>query len=280
MQTIMTNLVLRGFIIMPGLSDAAAPGGRLYMEISVQWYSTKELGHSLYFFQGAGTFTLLFPSSWDIHFTFSKELGHSLYFFQGARTFTLLFPRSWDIHSSFSKELGHSFYFFQGAGTFTLLFPRSWNIYFAFSKELGHSLYFFHGAGTFTLLFPRSWDIHLTSSKELGHSLYFFQGAGTFNLLLPRSWYIHSLFPRSCTVRKGNRFPVPSQEVNNQTLPGGEKIKLLPGRESLVIDIPAGDGKIVKFFYSVGHFSTTNASPPRRCCRTLCEAGRDLFALL
>jgi hypothetical protein len=196
------------------------------MEISVQWYSYS-----------------------------TKELGHSLYFFQGAGTFTLLFPRSWDSHSTFSEELGHSLYFFQGAGTFTSLFPRSWDIHFTFSKELGHSLCFFQGAGTVTLLFPRSWDIHYTFSKELGHSLYFFQGSGTFNLLLPRSWDIQSTFSTELHCKKKvSDFPVPSQDVTNQTLPGVEKSYYSrPGRV-FFIDIPAGDGKIFDIFLQSGTF--------------------------
>jgi hypothetical protein len=155
MQTIMTNLVLRGFII-PGLSDAAAPavGGPKDGDLC-----------AMVQYQGAGTFTRLFPRSWNIHFTFSKELGHSLYFFQGAGTFTLLFLMSWNIHFTFSKELGHSLYFFQGAGTFTLLFPRSWNITLLFTRS-----------GDIHSGFSKE-DIHFNSSKELGHSLYFFQGA-------------------------------------------------------------------------------------------------------
>jgi hypothetical protein len=46
--------------------------------------------------------------------------------------------------------------------------------------------------------------------------------------------------------------PVPSREVTNQTLPGREYtlIQFL-ARESLVSDIPAGDGKTDILFYSV-----------------------------
>jgi hypothetical protein len=42
-----------------------------------------------------------------------------------------------------------------------------------------------------------------------------------------------------------NNFPVPSRDVTkkNSSCPG--IIKLFPARESLVSDIPAGDGKIV-----------------------------------
>jgi hypothetical protein len=41
-------------------------------------------------------------------------------------------------------------------------------------------------------------------------------------------------------------FPVPSRDVTNQTLPGGESVG-----ESLVSDIPAGEGKIAKLFITV-----------------------------
>jgi hypothetical protein len=46
-------------------------------------------------------------------------------------------------------------------------------------------------------------------------------------------------------------FPVPSRDVNNQTLPGREKFNnyLFSASESLVIDIPAGDGKIEILFF-------------------------------
>jgi hypothetical protein len=43
-------------------------------------------------------------------------------------------------------------------------------------------------------------------------------------------------------VKKIIDFPVPSRNVSNQTL---------PARESLISDIPAGDGKIDNLFYSV-----------------------------
>ncbi len=45
------------------------------------------------------------------------------------------------------------------------------------------------------------------------------------------------------TVKKVSDFPVPSRDVNNQTLP-----ELFTAGESLVSDIPAGDGKIANLF--------------------------------
>jgi len=54
------------------------------------------------------------------------------------------------------------------------------------------------------------------------------------------------------TVKKVFRFPVPSRVVTDQTLPGQEKNNYFPSRESLVSDIPAGDGKIFNLFFSVG----------------------------
>ncbi len=45
------------------------------------------------------------------------------------------------------------------------------------------------------------------------------------------------------TVKRGNDFPVPSQDVTNQTL-----ILLFPARESLVSDLPAGYGKSANLF--------------------------------
>jgi hypothetical protein len=52
------------------------------------------------------------------------------------------------------------------------------------------------------------------------------------------------------TVKKVNDFPVPSRDVTNQTLPGLENLNYSRARESLVSDIPAGDGKWQTFFYS------------------------------
>jgi hypothetical protein len=50
-------------------------------------------------------------------------------------------------------------------------------------------------------------------------------------------------------------FPIPSRDVTNQTLPSRESggvtyqtLQTLPARESLVSDIPAGDGKIANLF--------------------------------
>jgi hypothetical protein len=49
-------------------------------------------------------------------------------------------------------------------------------------------------------------------------------------------------------LKKGDDFPISSQDVTNRTLPGGGIIKLFPARESSVSGIPAGDGKIVILF--------------------------------
>jgi hypothetical protein len=45
------------------------------------------------------------------------------------------------------------------------------------------------------------------------------------------------------TVKKGYPFPIPSRDVTNPNSPWPGIIKLFPARESLVSDIPAGDGK-------------------------------------
>ncbi len=53
------------------------------------------------------------------------------------------------------------------------------------------------------------------------------------------------------TVKKAFGFLVPSREVTYQTLPGVNNLhmtSLFPPRESLVSDIPAGDGNIEKLF--------------------------------
>jgi hypothetical protein len=46
------------------------------------------------------------------------------------------------------------------------------------------------------------------------------------------------------TVKKVVDFPVPRQGVTDQTLPWPVIIKFFPARESLVSDIPTGEGKI------------------------------------
>jgi hypothetical protein len=51
-------------------------------------------------------------------------------------------------------------------------------------------------------------------------------------------------------------FPNPSLDVTNQTLPGRELLKNIPGQESLVSDIPVGDGKNDNLFFTVySHFA-------------------------
>ncbi len=45
------------------------------------------------------------------------------------------------------------------------------------------------------------------------------------------------------TVKKGYRFSHPQPNVTNQTIPS-----LIPSRESLISDIPAGDGKTTSLF--------------------------------
>jgi hypothetical protein len=55
--------------------------------------------------------------------------------------------------------------------------------------------------------------------------------------------------PRQHTVKKANDFSVPSRDFTNQSLPGNNLIILGQG-EGLVTDIPAGDGKLLTFFYS------------------------------
>jgi hypothetical protein len=55
---------------------------------------------------------------------------------------------------------------------------------------------------------------------------------------------------RRYTVKKVSCFPVQSRDphVTNQTLPDGEYLSNFLARESLVDDIPAGDGKTAKLF--------------------------------
>ncbi len=49
------------------------------------------------------------------------------------------------------------------------------------------------------------------------------------------------------TVKKVINFPVPSRDVINQLSLAGKKL-IIPAREDLVCDIPAGDGKIDNLF--------------------------------
>ncbi len=54
----------------------------------------------------------------------------------------------------------------------------------------------------------------------------------------------------SYTVKRVSDFPVPSwMSLTKLPLPG--LIKLFPARESLICDIPAGDGKITNLFFRV-----------------------------
>jgi hypothetical protein len=55
-----------------------------------------------------------------------------------------------------------------------------------------------------------------------------------------------------CTVKKVNNFPVPGWDVTNQALPWPGIIEVFSSRGEFDSDIPAGDGKLVSFFYSVG----------------------------
>jgi hypothetical protein len=66
------------------------------------------------------------------------------------------------------------------------------------------------------------------------------------------------------TVEKVSDIPVPSWDVTNQTLAG--IIKLILPRESLVSDIPAGDGNVAKcIFGSISfHGSLAAANTERR----------------
>jgi hypothetical protein len=59
-------------------------------------------------------------------------------------------------------------------------------------------------------------------------------------------WMLGGFFIYSMKVHseKVSDFPVPSQDITNQTFP-----KLFPARKNLVSDIPAGDGKIAYLFY-------------------------------
>jgi hypothetical protein len=50
------------------------------------------------------------------------------------------------------------------------------------------------------------------------------------------------------TVKKGLRFSRPQPECHKPNSPWPGIFKLNPARESLVSDIPAGDGKIVNLF--------------------------------
>ncbi len=57
--------------------------------------------------------------------------------------------------------------------------------------------------------------------------------------------YLNTYNPTVSTpLKKVNDLPVPSRDVTNQIIPGHG--------ESLVSDIPDGDGKIGNLFYSVG----------------------------
>jgi hypothetical protein len=71
-------------------------------------------------------------------------------------------------------------------------------------------------------------------------------------------------------VKKDGDFPVPSQDVTNQTKPGRAIINLFPARESLVGDIPAGDGKIANLFLQCKDFVKMTH---RKSCILLASSG-------
>ncbi len=60
-----------------------------------------------------------------------------------------------------------------------------------------------------------------------------------------------------------NDFPVSRRDVTDQTDPWPGIIKFFPARESLVSDIPAGDGKFDKLFFTVYmvYFADEKANP-------------------
>jgi hypothetical protein len=73
------------------------------------------------------------------------------------------------------------------------------------------------------------------------------------------------------TVKKFSDFPVPSRDVTYPNSPCRGIIKLYPTRESLVSDIPTGDGKIVHLFLTVQAVRTFYHSTKRPWCATLIE---------
>jgi hypothetical protein len=72
----------------------------------------------------------------------------------------------------------------------------------------------------------------------------------------PNSIYNYSEIRRkACRKKSFLIFPVPGRDVTYQTLPGCNNdivYKLFPPRESLVSDIPAGDGNIEELFLRCG----------------------------
>ncbi len=81
----------------------------------------------------------------------------------------------------------------------------------------------------------------------------------------------------TCTVKKGSRFSVPSRDVTYQTLPRRE---LFPVSDSLISDIPAGDGKTENLFFqcvSVGRIACTHLFRLFICKTLRCSSRKILF---
>jgi hypothetical protein len=76
-------------------------------------------------------------------------------------------------------------------------------------------------------------------------------------LIFGRAWlanYTVSLYCRILyTVRKGYRFSRPQPGCQKSCSPWQGIIKLFPARESLVIDMPAGDGENRESFLQCSH---------------------------
>ncbi len=67
--------------------------------------------------------------------------------------------------------------------------------------------------------------------------------------------YMFKIIWQQYTVKKGYQFSRPQAGCHWPNSPCAGIIKFFPTRKSLVSDIPAGDGKIEKKFYSVGTLS-------------------------
>jgi hypothetical protein len=87
------------------------------------------------------------------------------------------------------------------------------------------------------------------------------------DLMHNRSFFdLHSMY----TVKKLFYIPVSSRDVTDQILPGREYVlyKLFPAMESLVSDIPAGDGTIEKLFLRCMLIRIQASSKDGSKCRT------------
>ena len=91
----------------------------------------------------------------------------------------------------------------------------------------------------------------ITFLPQSGFKLYTVKKGYRFSRPQPIITFLPQSGFKIYTVKKGQRFSRPQLRCHQSNSPWPGIIKLFPARESLVSDIPTGDGKISNLFYSV-----------------------------